>query len=132
MRERMVVCGGLQAPRGSPTDTLKLDVNASVGSPRKVNLHLGDLARPMADNIPAVLTDMLEIAAYVYCADQFTKRGSAQMTGMGADWRRKFCFQIPVRRHDIWNKSEVRNALTKMLGFVSEDEFDFDHVQAPR
>ena len=38
MRERMVVCGGLQAPRGSPTDTLKLDVNASAGSPRKVNL----------------------------------------------------------------------------------------------
>ena len=43
MRERMVVCGGLQAPRGSPTDTLKLDVNASAGSSRKVNLHLGDL-----------------------------------------------------------------------------------------
>ena len=43
MRERMVVCGGLQAPRGSPTDTLKLDVNASAGSPHKVNLHLGDL-----------------------------------------------------------------------------------------
>jgi hypothetical protein len=64
MRERMVVCGGLQAPRGSPTDTLKLDVNASAGSPvqapgkqeRKVNLHLGDLFRPMADNIPDVLS----------------------------------------------------------------------------
>jgi hypothetical protein len=27
------------------------------------------------DNIPDVLTDMLEITAYVYCADQFTKRG---------------------------------------------------------
>jgi hypothetical protein len=76
MREQMVVCGGLQAPRGSPIDTLKLDVNASAGSPHKVNLHLGDLSRPMADNIPDVLTDMLEIAAYVYCADQFTKRGT--------------------------------------------------------
>jgi hypothetical protein len=35
--------------------------------PHKVNLHLGDLSRPMADNIPDVLTDMLELAAYVYC-----------------------------------------------------------------
>jgi len=97
MRERMVVCGGLQVPRGYPTDTLKLDVNASAGSPHKVNLHLGDLSRPMADNIPDVLTDMLEIAAYVYCADQFTKRGTELMSNMGADWRRKFRFRIPVR-----------------------------------
>jgi hypothetical protein len=86
--------GGLQAPRGSPTDTLKLDVNAPAGSSRKVNLHLGDLSRPMADNIPDVLTDMLEIAAYVYCADQFTKRGTELMTNMGTDWRRKFRFRI--------------------------------------
>jgi hypothetical protein len=41
---------------------LKLAVNASAGSPHKVNLHLGDLSRPMADNIPDVLTGMLEIA----------------------------------------------------------------------
>src|SRR5208283_2341300 len=102
MRERMVVCGGLQAPRGSLTDTLKLDVNALAGSPHKVNLRLGDLSRPMADNIPDVLTDMLEIAAYVYCADQFTKRGTEVMTNMGADWRRKFRFRIPVRCPEVW------------------------------
>jgi hypothetical protein len=122
MRERMVVCGGLQAPRGSPTDMLKLDVNASAGSPRKVNLHLGDLSRPMADNIPDVLTDMLEIAAYVYCADQFTKRGTELMTNMGADWRRKFRFRIPVRCPDVWRKDSVREALVETLGFLSEDE----------
>jgi hypothetical protein len=106
MRERMVVCGGLHAPRGSSTDILKLDVNAPAGSPRKVNLHLGDLSRPMADNIPDVLTDMLEIAAYVYCADQFTKRGTKLMTNMGADWRRKFRFRIPVRCPDVWGRRD--------------------------
>ncbi len=90
-----------EAPRGSPIDTLKLDVNASAGSPHKVNLHLGDLSRPMADNIPDILTDMLEIAAYVYCADQFTKRGTELMTNMGADWRRKFRFRIPARCPDV-------------------------------
>jgi hypothetical protein len=132
MRERMVVCGGLQAPRGAPTDTLKLDVNASAGSPRKVNLHLGDLSRPMADNIPDVLTDMLEIAAYAYCADQFTKRGTELMTNMGADWRRKFRFRIPVRCPDVWDKDSVREALVETLGFLSKMSSASIFVRQPR
>src|SRR5208283_2513687 len=122
---------GLQAPRSFPTDTLKLDVNASAASPHKVNLYLGDLSRPLADNIPDVLTDMLEIAAYVYCADQFTKRGTKLMTDMGADWRRKFRFRIPVRCLDVWSKDSVLEALVETLGFLSEDEFSFEFLQAP-
>jgi 7-cyano-7-deazaguanine synthase in queuosine biosynthesis len=110
-------------------DALHIDANAPPGSPSRVNLHIGDLSRPLADNIPDVLTDMLEVAAYVYCADQFTKRGTSQMTDMGAEWRRNFRFKIPVRRPDIWSKGEIRDALTEMLGFLSEDEFDFEFVQ---
>lgn len=129
MPERYVFCGGLPAGRNR-ADALHIDVNAPAGSPNRVNLHIGDLAKRLADNIPDVLTDMLEIAAYVYCADQFTKRGTSQMTDMGAEWRRKFRFKIPVRRSDIWSKDEIRDALTETLGFLSEDEFDFDFVQA--
>ena len=65
---------------------------------------------------------MLEIAAYVYCADQFTKRGTELMTNMGADWRRKFRFRIPVRCPDVWGKDSVREALVEILGFLSEDD----------
>ncbi|MBV6486702.1 MAG: hypothetical protein GHHEDOFH_00637 [Pseudorhodoplanes sp.] len=126
MRERLIVCGGLKAPRNAPADTLRLDINAPAGSAHKVNLHLDHLARPMADNIPDVLTDLLDIAAYVYCADQFTKRGTALMADMGAEWRRKFRFNIPVRRLDIWQQDDVRGALTEALGFLSEDEFIFE------
>jgi hypothetical protein len=129
MPERYVFCGGLRAGRNR-ADALHIDVNAPSGSPSHVNLHIGDLSKRLADNIPDVLTDMLEIAAYVYCADQFTKRGTSQMTDMGAEWRRKFRFKIPVRRSDIWSKDEIRDALTETLGFLSEDEFEFDFVQA--
>lgn len=73
---------------------------------------------------------MLEIAAYVYCADQFTTRGSELLTDMGADWRRKFRFKIPVRCPDVWARSDVRQALIETLGFLSEDEYVFDFVQA--
>jgi uncharacterized protein YciU (UPF0263 family) len=129
MCERFVFCGGLRGDRNRP-DALHIDANAPPGSPSRVNLHIGDLSRPLADNIPDVLADMLEVAAYVYCADQFTKRGTSQMTDMGAEWRRNFRFKIPVRRPDIWSKGEIRDALTEMLGFLSEDEFDFEFVQA--
>jgi Queuosine biosynthesis protein QueC len=129
MPERYVFCGGLRAARNRP-DALHINVNAPVGSPARVNLHIGDLSGPLADNIPDVLTDMLEVAAYVYCADQFTKRGTSQMTDMGAEWRRKFRFRIPVRRPEIWSKDEIRGALTEMLSFLLEDEFDFEFVQA--
>jgi hypothetical protein len=49
-------------------------IRLSLSSQHKVNLHLGDLSRPMADNIPDVLTDMLEIAAYVYCRPVYETR----------------------------------------------------------
>src|SRR2546421_167351 len=129
MPERYVFCGGLRPARTRP-GALYIDVHAPVGSPDRVNLHIGDLAGPLADNIPDVLTDLLEIAAYVYCADQFTTRGTSQMTHMGAEWRRQFRFRIPVRRPDVWNREDVCSALIETLGFLSEDEFTFEFKQA--
>ncbi len=121
-----MVCGGLPVPRNAPANTLRLDVNARPKSPNKVKLQLADLAAPLADNIPDVLTDMLEIAAYVYCADQFTSRGSDLMTNMGADWRRRFRFKIPVRCPDVWRSDAICDALVDTLSFLTEDEFAFE------
>jgi hypothetical protein len=131
MPERYVFCGGLAAGRNRP-NTLDIDVNAQAGSPRRVNLHIADISGPLADNIPDVLTDMLEIAAYVYCADQFTTRGTSQMTKMGAEWRRRFRFKIPVRNTDLWSSPEIAGALRETLGFLSEDEFEFEFVPASK
>jgi hypothetical protein len=128
MPERYVVCGGLSG--GNRPGVLHIDVNAPVGSPKRVNLHIADISGPLADNIPDSLTDMLEIAAYVYCADQFTTRGTSQMTDMGARWRRKFRFKIPVRRPDVWSNPEIMEALKETLGLLSEDEFEFEFVRA--
>jgi hypothetical protein len=52
------------------------------------------------------------------------------MTNMGADWRRKFRFRIPLRGPNVWGKDSVREALVETLGFLSEDEFSFDFRQA--
>lgn len=128
MHEHRVFCGGLAG--GRHKDALHIDVNAPSGSPKRVNLEISDISRPLADNIPTVLTDLLEIAAYVYCADQFTTRGTSQMTDMGAFWRRKFRLKIPVRELAVWSRPEVATALRETLEFLSEDEFEFEFAQA--
>ena len=97
-----------------------------------MNLRIDQISRRLASNIPDVLTDMLEVAAYVYCADQFTARGTRQMTAMGAGWRRRFHFKIPVRRLDVWTRPDVREALRETLEFLSEDEFHFEFVESAK
>jgi len=131
MPDQHVLCGGL-ATRGGKRDELQIDLNAAPGTPHKVNLQIGQLSQLLAADIPDVLTDLLEVAAYVYCADQFTSRGTTQMTAMGAKWRRRFRFKIPVRQPDVWNELKVQEALRGTLGFLTEDDFDFEFVASKR
>ncbi len=128
MAERLVVCGGVAGVPGA-RDVLEMDVNAPEGTPQKVNLRLGDLCARMVQDVPAVLADLLEVASYVYCADQFTRRGRDGMRSMGAEWRRQFRFIIPVRRPDLWNRRDVIEALCETLGFLSEDAYAFEFVE---
>ncbi len=131
MAERLVICGGLPVPASSKDDVLKLDVNASEGSVNRVNLKLGDLSARMVEDLPHVLADLIEIAAYVYCADQFTRRGGDTMPDMGKDWFRRLRFRIPVRQIDLWRRADIREALIEALTFLSDDRFDFDFVPHP-
>ena len=126
MSDQHVFCGGLKSER-TRRDALHIDLNAALGSTtNRVNLQIEQISQRLAAGVPDVLTDLLEIAAYVYCADQFTSRGTTQMASMGAKWRRKFCFKIPVRQPDVWKQIKVQEALRGTLGFLTEDEFDFE------
>jgi hypothetical protein len=127
MSEQHVFCGGLRAGRRK-AKALEIDVNAALGAANRVNLRINQISQRLAADVPDVLTDLLEIAAYVYCADQFTSRGTTQMAAMGAKWRRRFRFKIPVRRPDVWNRSNLQESLRGTLGFLTEDEFDFEFV----
>ena len=131
MREHFVFCGGLIASRNKSA-ILHLDVNAPTGSPSRINLRIDHISRRLAENIPDLLTDMLEVAAYVYCADQFTGRGTSQMTEMGAEWRRRFRFNIPVRCLSVWKNPSILDALCDTLSFLSEDEYAFEFVESAK
>ena len=84
----------------------------------------------MVRNVPDLLIDLIEIATYVYCADQAISRGGRVQVGMGADWRRSFRFVIPVRNPDHWNHRSVLEPLCSTLSFLSEDDYAFEFEKA--
>lgn len=88
-----------------------------------VHLKIGDLSAAMVQNIPDVLTDLLEVAAYVFAADQAAGRGGARDTGKR--WRRSFRFYVPVRLPDLWSRQEITEALVDALSFLSDDDYEF-------
>ena len=123
--ERVILCGGLSASRnakGNATVTVPLTL---WGKDRNVTLKVSDISQKVVANIAPVLIDLLEIATYVYCADQATTRGGDSSREYGAKWRRQFQFHIPVREPDVWTSKPVRTALCDTLGFLSDDEYEF-------
>lgn len=122
----LIVCGGLPLPRRAPGETLELDASPDAPARKRVFLKLDPLTERLVDDLDPVMADAVEIASYVFTADRLVKRGSNQMPRMGSDWRRRFRFIIPVRRHAIWRQQEVYDALVDALSFLSEDEFTFE------
>jgi hypothetical protein len=53
--------------------------------------------RKMAADLPPLLVDLLEIAAYVYSADQAVPKGGTQSFDYGNSWDRSLRFRIAVR-----------------------------------
>lgn len=131
-REVAVYCGDVVRPTGKQSGDLILDVEARPGDPSRVNLEAEHITRPMVAEMPDRLADLLEIACYVHCADQFSRRDSAQMPRMGSNWRRAFRFRIAVRDPEFWNSPDVQQQLVSTLGFLSEDAYAFEFTKSTR
>ena len=69
--------------------------------------------------IPARILDLLEIAAYVFCADRLSFRGASDNVHFDK-WTRDLKFIIKVRDYDFWSGPVSRN-LSDLLEFVTGD-----------
>lgn len=129
--ERVVICGGLVGG-GGPSKKREIPLQLW-GEQRNVNLKISDLTKAMTANVPSVLVDLLEIATYVYCADQVCTRGAGNAANYGAKWRRQFRFRIPVREPDLWSSDPVDSSLRDAVSFLSDDEYEFEftHLKNP-
>src|SRR5689334_4123169 len=97
--ERIVLCGGATRPsRARPHNLIPLALS---GRDQNVTLEVSNLSKQIACDIPDEVADLIEIATYVYCADQAVTRGGPGVADFGKHWRRKLIFHIPVRMPDI-------------------------------
>ncbi len=116
---RLVLCGGATSgAASSDASALLLDLQ---GANPNVFLRIDDISEAMARNVPDVLMDLVELAVYVFAADQATGRGGARDTG--DRWRRSFKLHVPVRVPDLWSRESVSEALVNVLSFLSDRDF---------
>lgn len=125
--DHLVLCGGTRIssrntkqPSDGKTHRLKLGKSRN-----QLHLKLEHISESMAANLSQQAVDLIEIASYVYCADQMATRGGTKEFEYGEHWRRNFTFSIAVRRPDFWNQKDVRTKLEEVLGFLSDDDYEF-------
>lgn len=128
--KRYVLCGNASAKDISedPSRDLRLRLSGKSGH-GNITLRIEDVHSKMFRSVPPKFHDLLEIATYVYSADQVIKRGADDVDSFGDGWRRDLHFVVPVRNPDFWNSPEVQDTLCSTLGFLSDDHYQFDFVQ---
>lgn len=129
-RKRYIICGNIDCdvPPEYRDTVLCYHTTGEDGHPRKVKLKIGEIRRSLFKEIPERFHDLLEIATYVYCADQELIRGQKNAETFGSYWRRHFHFVIPVRDTAFWQSPEIINHLEQTLGFLSDDRYEFEFV----
>jgi 7-cyano-7-deazaguanine synthase in queuosine biosynthesis len=121
--EHLALCGGAEA---QPVDEEKrLDLNLH-GSSANVRLEIEYIGRRLPANLSDAHADLLEVASYIYAADRAISRGGEKDTNVGALWRRKLRFVIPVRQPNLWSSDSVAAALVETISFLSEDDYKFE------
>ena len=118
-----VLCNGANGPRRRSVLTAPgmLDLNylQGAGVSPIVRIGLPDFVRDVY-HLPDRVLDLLELAAYVYCADRLVRRGTKGALEYHA-WARSFHFVVRVRDHKFWQQSAVLDALSRALQFMTGD-----------
>ncbi len=123
-----ILCGGADLGRKRVTPKpLELKLGKGEGK-GQIHLDVDAITEKMIAKLPHVLHDLLEVATYVYVADQATSRGGTRSFDYAYDWHRRFTFRIPVREHGIWSCTEIRELLEKTLSVASGDTYSFEFV----
>ena len=119
---RLVLCGGIELDPDHPLMQNRLVIKLDTQGPNpNVYLKLEDVAKVFLKQMTPRLTDLLEIASYVYAADTAAQRGQS--------WKRDFQFIISVRDFDFWTQPDVSSMLTNLLKFITDDVYAFEFRQ---
>ena len=105
---------------------LVLNSSDPTGAP---NIRIPSLPEKVHGAVPNVALDLLRIGAFVHWADQMVSR-PVDIDVSGEHWKRSFVMVVPVLELDVWRQAEVGRALTRVLRYGTDDEWDFRFEQA--
>ena len=88
------------------------------------------IAAALVSPVEPLMEDLLNVAAAVFAADSSIRRGGVTRSDMGANWRRQFDFELPVRLSEVWSRPDITEALTAAVTFLTDDEVSFRFVQS--
>lgn len=123
MNSHLFLCGLNHEQRASYKNGRALNIGSNV------RLKLPALREELTLADPSQLTDLAEIAVYIFAADSAVSRSSEVLENMGVQWRRHFHLVIAVRRPVFWSETQRANALMELLNFATEDHWVLDFVQ---
>jgi 7-cyano-7-deazaguanine synthase in queuosine biosynthesis len=127
--EHHIICGNIKAAGldGSDANVTRLHLYGPQDDYR-IKLEIDDIRTQMCKNVHSRFHDLLDIATYVFSADQSIARGAKDVETFGSNWHRHLHFVIPVGDPDFWQSKEVAQLLETTLGFLSDDHYKFDFV----
>lgn len=127
--ERYIICGDAKVPVPieCEAESFRLHLYGAEDE-QKITLQIDDIRTQMYKEVPARFHDLLDIATYVFAADQAIKRGAKDVETFGSNWRRRLHFVVPVGDVDFWRSDKVQQCLQTTLGFLSDDHYTFDFV----
>lgn len=131
-KECWVLCGGTDPPIKLSETTKSIRLDSRKGKSQNVVIKIVDIAKTLITNIPDTWADLLEIAAYVHCADQVISRGTDKIKTIDEEWYRELHFVLPVRQPDFWNRPELLESLSNTLYFLADGIFTFHFVKHPK
>ncbi len=127
---RLFLCSGATLPPDDPRQSVRKVIPLdSLGDDANVNLNLDDVAKVFGEHLTPRLTDLLELAAYVFSADSSTSRGTTWSNeGAVENYDRDFHLVLPMRDVAFWQQVSVREQLRSILSFLTDDKWEFDFV----
>lgn len=116
---------GFLSPRG---DVIRKSLwsNGEICKPFQYRFNDLALVRASGRSIPADLADLLDIAAAVLLSDRLAPRSLGNERDPEEDLQsRRIMINLPVREPGRWSSPAAMLALTRLLGYLSHDEFSF-------
>ncbi len=95
---------------------------------RNLRLEVWNISHWLLRKLDSVNRDLLDIAAFIYYADNSVRRGTEKDL-FQENWVRRFTFVIPVRELEIWQRETVTSNLIDLLEYLTEDKFTFIFTQ---